>query len=104
MSLLIACALTVGIELAFLAPFGYSDRNAVSIIVWTNVITNLIVNLLFVLLGRRWIAALGLELCVVAAEYAIYACAFGRGWKLFWLTLAANALSFGIGLVLFSPF
>lgn len=104
MSLLLACLLTVAVETPFLMWFGYRDRNAVSIIVLVNVITNLLLNLTLALVGRTWIAALLLECLVVAAEYWVYALAFGRGRKLFFLTLGANVLSWGIGLVLFSPF
>ena len=104
MNYLIPCLLTVGIELAFLGCFGYQDRNAVSIIVLVNVITNLLLNLILALIGKTWITALLLECLVVAAEYLAYAYAFGRGRRLFFLTLGANVLSCGIGLILFSPF
>ena len=104
MSLLIACAMTVGIELAFLLCFGCRDRNAISVIVWVNVVTNLLLNLFLALIGRTWASALVLECLVVAAEYFVYACAFGRGRRLFFLTLMANVLSCGTGLLLFSPF
>ena len=49
--------------------------------------------------GRR--AVYPLEAAVVAAEYAVYAYACGRSKKLFWLTLAANVLSYCLGLILF---
>lgn len=104
MSLLIACLLTVGIELAFFLCFGYRDRNAISIIILVNVITNLLLNLTLALIGKTWISALLLESLVVVTEYVVYAMAFGRGRKLFFLTLGANVLSCGIGLLLFSPF
>ena len=104
MSFLYACALTVAIETPFLMLFGFRDRNAVTIIVCVNVITNLLLNLILALTGFLWPLALALECAVVAAEYAVYALAFGRGRRLFWLTLAANVLSFGIGLLVFSPF
>ena len=42
-----------------------------------------------------------LEALVVAAEYAVYAAAFRPGWKLFFLTLAANCISYGLGLLVF---
>lgn len=104
MSFLIACVLTVAIETPFLMLFGYRDRNAVTIIVLVNVITNLLLNLILALAGFSRPLALGLECAVVAAEYAVYVLAFGRGWRLFGLTLAANVLSCGMGLLLFSPF
>lgn len=104
MSLLLACLLTVAVETPFLMLFGYRDRNAVSIIVLLNVITNLLLNLTLALIGKTWLSALILECLVVAAEYCVYAYAFGRGRRLFFLTLGANVLSCGIGLILFSPF
>ena len=104
MSFLCACILTVAIETPFLMLFGYRDRNAVTIIVCVNVITNLLLNLILALTGFLRPLALVLECAVVVAEYAVYALAFGRGWKLFVLTLTANTLSCGIGLLLFSPF
>lgn len=99
----LACLLTVVIETAFLASFGYRDRRALTVIACANVITNLLLNLTI------WLAFRGdpgfriypLEALVVAAEYVIYAVAFGKGWKLFFLTLAANLLSYGLGLLVF---
>ena len=84
--------------------FGYRDRNAVSIIVLVNVISNLLLNLTLALIGKTWITALLLECLVVVSEYLVYAMAFGQGRRLFFLTLGANVLSCGIGLLLFSPF
>ena len=97
----LACLLTVLIEGAFFALLGYRDRFCLTVIVCANVITNLLLNLAFRIgLPYRpvWIA-LG-ELSVVAAEYAIYAKAFGPSKRLLLLTLAANCLSFGLGLLL----
>ena len=34
-------------------------------------------------------------------DIMIYAVAFGKSWKLFLLTLAANCISFGTGLLFF---
>lgn len=42
-----------------------------------------------------------LELAVVAAEYSVYALACGRSRRLFLLTLAANVLSYSLGLLIF---
>ena len=99
----LVCLLTVLIEGAFFAALGYRDRFSLTVIVCTNVITNLLLNLTILLAfsGQpgAWIYAM--EALVVAAEYAVYAVAFGRGWKLLLLTLAANCLSYGIGLLIF---
>ena len=98
----LACLLTVAVETAFLAAFGYRDRLALTVIVCANVITNLLLNLAILLMFRGdpglWIYPM--EALVVAAEYAVYAIAFGKGWKLFFLTLAANLLSYGLGLLI----
>ena len=101
--ILLACLLTVLLETAFFAAVRYRDGFSIKVIVCANVITNLLLNLTLLLIpGARalcWVLAL--EVCVVAAEYAIYAVAFGRSWKLFFLTLAANCLSYGVGLLIF---
>ena len=100
----LACLLTVVIEGAFLAAFGYRDRLALTVIACANVITNLLLNLTIYLVFRgdpgTWLYPM--EALVVAAEYAVYAVAFGKGWKLFFLTLAANLLSYGLGLLIFA--
>ena len=100
----LACLLTVAVETAFLAAFGYRDRLALIVIVCANVITNLLLNLAISFAFRAepgaWIYPM--EALVVLAEYAVYSIAFGKGWKLFFLTLAANLLSYGLGLLVFA--
>ncbi|MBE6998138.1 MAG: hypothetical protein E7427_08245 [Ruminococcaceae bacterium] len=99
----LACLLTLVIEVGFFAAVGYRDRYALTVIVCANVITNLVLNLLLWLVldsSPGWWIYL-LEGLVVAAEYAIYAVAFRPGWKLLLLTLAANCLSYGLGLLVF---
>lgn len=102
MSIAVACLLTLMIETPFLAACGYRGKSAIAIIICTNVITNLVMNVLLTLLCPQWtIGVLVLaETLVVVAEYLIYSVPFGRGRKLFLLTLAANALSCGLGLIL----
>ena len=101
MTVFLACTLTVLIETPFLALFGYRRREELAVIVCANVVTNLLLNLALMLLPLpRW-SVYPLEAAVVAAEYAVYALAFGRSRRLFLLTLAANCLSYGIGLLLF---
>ena len=99
----LACLLTVLIEGAFLALWGYRDRFSITVIVCANVITNLLLNLTIALAFRgnpgAWIYPM--ELCVVASEYAIYSIAFGKSWKLLFLTFAANCISYGLGLLIF---
>ena len=99
----LACLLTVLIEAPFLAICGYRKRYDLGVIVCANVITNLLLNLTIALVFRGypggWIYPM--EASVVAVEFMIYSSAFGRSWKLFLLTLAANCLSYGIGLLIF---
>ena len=97
----LACLLTVLIEGGFLALLGYRDRFSLIVIVCANVITNLLLNLALWRFPGAYVWILPLEVCVAAAEYGIYAFAFGKTWKLFFLTLAANCISFGVGLLFF---
>lgn len=101
--IIIACLLTVLIETPFLALFGYRKRDELVIIICTNIVTNLLLNLLISIAFHGapglWIYAM--EAAVVIAEYAVYSYGFGRSWKLFLLTFAANCLSYGIGLLIF---
>ena len=99
--ILLACLLTVVLEGAFLALWGYRDSFSLTVIVCANVITNLLLNLALWSFPGAYAWILPLEASVVAAEYAVYAVAFGKSWKLFFLTLAANCISFGIGLLIF---
>ena len=103
MRLLLACALTVAIETLFFLLIGWRDRRFLLLCVSANALTNLCLNLLILLLARfglwRGWLALPLELAVVASEYAIYTAVRPRGRKLLLLTLAANALSYSVGLL-----
>ncbi len=101
MNLFLACALTLLIEVPFLALFGYRRKKQIAVTILANVVTNLTLNLLFMLvLPYRIPVILLSEAVVVAAECAIYALAFGASGKLFLLTLAANVFSFCGGLLL----
>lgn len=97
-----ACLLTVLIETPFLALFGYRQRDDLTIIICSNVITNLLLNLnlslFFKDIGRGIYL---LEALVVAVEFTIYSLAYGPKRRLFILTLAANALSYSLGLLIF---
>ena len=99
----LACLLTVLIEGAFFALLGYRDRFSLTVIVCANVVTNLLLNLTiwFVFSGNpgAWIYLM--EAAVVAAEYVVYTVAFGRSWSLFLITLGANCISYGVGLLIF---
>jgi hypothetical protein len=101
MNLFLACALTLLIEVPFLVLFGYRRKEQIAVTVLANIVTNLTLNLLFMLvLPYRIPVILLSEAVVVAAECVIYAFAFGASGKLFLLTFAANVLSFGAGAVL----
>ena len=99
----LACLLTVLIEGGFLALLGYRDRFSLIVIVCANVITNFLLNLALMLAfgGDPGVWIYPMEAAVVVTEYVIYAIAFGRSRKLLLLTLAANSLSYGIGLLIF---
>ena len=98
MSLLLACVLTVLIETGFFALCGYRKGWQIGVIVCANVVTNLALNLLLLFVLPYTVPiVLALELAVLAAEYAIYALAFGRSGRLLLLTMLANLLSFAVG-------
>ena len=98
LELLLAALLTLAVETAF-----RRDAAFLALCAAANAATNLTLNLILVLLpgGAAAWAVYPLEAAVVAAEYAVYAYACGRSKKLFWLTLAANVLSYCLGLILF---
>lgn len=93
-----ACSLTVAIETALFALFGYRNKNAVVIVICANVITNLLLNLtLYILPKYRGMLVPAGEFAVVITEYCIYAAAFGHSGRLFGLTALANAASYAGG-------
>lgn len=99
--LMLFCLLTVVLETAFFWMFGYDSRDEMTVVVCANVLTNLLLNLLLMpAIHRSMPMILAAEALVVAVEYVIYGIAFGRGWKLLGLTFAANAISFGFGLLI----
>ena len=102
--LLLACLVTVIVETALFWLFGYRSRDEMLVLVCTNVITNLLLNLVlsgifFSVSGRMIVLG---ELIVIAVETAIYTFAFGRFGKMLALTAAANLLSVFLGLLLFT--
>ena len=101
MILFLYCILTVVIETAFLALTGYRKPDEIKIIICANVLTNLSMNLLLCFIDRSTLLLIILELIVIGAEYLIYGAVFGRCRRLFLLTLAANVISCGIGLLIF---
>ncbi len=110
MSVFTACGLTVIIETPFVLLTLKRSRDFAIVAVCANVLTNLTLNLVYSLLyiyvlRPPWtgIIIYPLEACVVAAEFLIY-----RAYlkdvpklKIFLLTLAANAVSYGVGVMVF---
>lgn len=105
MSFLWPCVLTVAVETAFFLLLGYRDRAFAALCICANVATNLSLNLLLGILAgaglRLGFVVYPLEILVVVAEFAVYSALRGRSWKLLALTLAANALSYGAGLLIY---
>lgn len=99
--LLLGCLLTVTLETALFALFGFRDPVSLGIVACLNAVTNLGLNLALGLLGAApWAIAVG-EALVMAAEYVVCRLAFGPDRRLLPLTIAANVLSFSVGLMLF---
>lgn len=102
MSVFTACVLTILIETPFLALFGYRSKDEITVIICANAVTNLLLNLgLTMFLIGRGSPVYAAEIAVALSEYAVYALAFGRSRRLFFLTLAANFLSFALSYPLF---
>jgi len=103
MTLFFACALTVVIETAFLALCGYRSTAFLALCVCVNIVTNILLNLslypLSTVVNITYFIYV-LEAAAVAAEYFVYTLIEGRSRRLFLLTLAANALSYGTGLLI----
>ena len=93
--------LTVILETAFFALVGYRKRDFLLLCVAVNVATNLALNMAVYALFYEPLAILIGELLVVALEYLAYALVLGRSKKLFLLTLAANAISYLAGGLLY---
>ncbi len=97
-----ACLLTVLLETGLFYLKGFREKDDLTIVACANVVTNLSLNLLIALLfpGGPGAWLILLEAMVVIGEYLIYAKAFGASKRLFLLTLAANLLSYGTGVLL----
>lgn len=103
MDALAAAIITLGVETLLLGLFYRRDALFLGLCAVLNFATNMALNFALWLIpttARLW-AVYPLEFAVVAVEYAVYAYACGRSKKLFLLTLAANALSYCLGLVIF---
>ena len=102
MTLILPCVITVVVETVLFRIFGFKKAEDLVIIVLSNIITNLTLNVLILLVPGLydipWLIIA--ELIVVAIEYLIYRNAFEASAGLLPLTFAANALSFFAGLLL----
>ena len=101
--LFLACLVTAVVETALFWLFGYRSRDEILVVVCTNVITNLLLNLV---LSGAFFSVTGYmmrigELLVIMVETAIYTAAFERFGKVLALTVAANLLSVFVGMLLF---
>ena len=104
MILFLFAFLTALFETPWMALCGYRKRDELLLVICVNVASNLLLNLSLVLfLRRREVGALiyMFEAIVVAAEYFVYSIPFGHSWRLFLVTLGANCLSYGLGLLIF---
>ena len=97
-----ALLMTLVLELGFFALVGYRKWDFLLLCAAVNTATNLALNLA-VISGGIWtlLMTVEAELLVVALEYLAYALALGRSGKLFLLTLAANAISYLTGALLY---
>ncbi|MBQ2454969.1 MAG: hypothetical protein II499_02640 [Firmicutes bacterium] len=98
-----AMLLTVLIETPLMYFFGMRSRNEMVVVVCTNIATNLTMNLAMGAIGFFPVVAILLELSVVFVEYHIYLLASGILPRLFLKTLAANAASLLLGLLIMPP-
>ncbi len=104
MILFLCALLTVIIETPWMYLWGHRKRDEVLLVVCVNVASNLLLNLGLSLgfSGREVGVLIYLfEAFVVVVEYMVYSLAFGRSWKLFFVTLGANCLSYVLGLIIF---
>jgi hypothetical protein len=109
-----AIGLTILIELGVAKLLGYQDALLNRLIIWLNVLTNPILNLVLLIAGlffgfesyagqMRWVLLLVLELIVIAVEYQVLAQVFEIKYTkraLLKLSVIMNVISFGMGALL----
>ena len=98
LSLLLSLGLTEAFECAFALLTGKRGK-ALLLCILVNIITNPPVVLLRFLSGGGWLFIAGLELAAVVAEGLLYRYS-GLYRRPFLFSLAANALSFSLGLLI----
>lgn len=101
MSIVLSCLLTVVLETAFLALIGFRSKDEIKIIICANVMTNLSMNFVLWFVPKTVITVIALELIVIAVECNIYTTLFYKSAKMYLLTVAANLISCGAGLLIF---
>ena len=98
LSLLLSLGLTEVLECAFALLTGKRGK-ALLLCALVNVVTNPLVVLLHFLFSGGWLLTAGLELAAIAAEGLLYWYS-GLYRTPFLFSLAANALSFSLGLLI----
>ncbi|MDR0840773.1 MAG: hypothetical protein LBN26_05230 [Christensenellaceae bacterium] len=108
MRIALAAVLTAAIEVPFLCLTVCRDKSFVAAAVLANLATNLILHLAVLLLaglaglgGILWMLIYPLEALVVFVEYGVYRLILAPSRRLLLLTLVANAISYGTGVLLF---
>jgi hypothetical protein len=102
---LLACGLTVAAETLLFLALGYRARAFLLLCAAVNAATNLSLYLALRLLHAHggnisfWVYPL--EAAAILAEYGVYALFEGGSRRLLFLTLLANCLSYGLGILLF---
>ena len=97
LALLLSLGLTEAFECGFALCTGKRGK-ALLLCALVNVVTNPPVVLLYRLLGGGWLLAVALELSAITAEGLLYGYS-GLYRRPFRFSLAANALSFSLGLL-----
>ena len=101
--ILIACALTVVIELAYFQLRGRDTFDEVLTVIFTNIFTNILMNIVLLDGGiylDTLVLLVALELIVVLIEFIIYSLAFGFTWRLLLDSFLANLFSLFFGTAL----
>lgn len=109
-----AIGLTILIELGVVKLLGYQDALLNKLVIWLNILTNPILNLILLVAGMffafgsyagqmRWVLLLVLELVVIAVEYKVLSLVFEIKYTkraLLKLSIIMNVVSFSVGALL----
>jgi hypothetical protein len=97
----IGAVLTIVLETLFFVCFGFRSRSFIGASIFANLTSNYALNYFLLYLPKGWDYQLTLlvgEIGVVIYESAIYLFVEKKKWELIPLTVAANILSFLLGL------